>query len=183
MDLRHLVFALAVPLLLSLPLKTVGRPLTPAAPQGLFPPSIQPCIRQLNTHRTPVKAVFLGGTHQERGKAFYFFNVFPLKIDQGVRDAVISSNRSGCRVLAQYSSGNPIPVTRSLPLSVARGLTLNILKSDIAKLGGPQKYQRLLNSASQDTNRLYLSPNEVWALNQLGIRILPSIKILPPSPQ
>lgn len=175
MNFRYVAPILAAPFLFSSQMTVTA--------QHSVPVSLQPCIRQLNTNSAPVKAAFLHGTYQERGKTFYFLNLFPPRIEQGVRDAVISSSRSGCQVLAQYSSGNPIPVTGSLPLSVARGLTVNILKSDIAKLGGPQRYQRLMNSASQDTGRLYLSPNEVWAHKQLGIRISPSIKILPPPSQ
>jgi hypothetical protein len=171
MIFRYVGLILAVPLLLSVQLI--------AGAQHLVPASIQPCIRQLNTNRAPVKAAFLSGTYQERDKTFYFLNLFPLRSEQGVRDGVISSDSSGCQVLAQYSSGNPIPVTRSLPLSVARGLTLNILKSDIAKLGGRQKYQARLNLAVKNTGRLYLSPNEVWAHEQLGISIPPSARILP----
>lgn len=171
MIVRCVAPILAVPLLLAVQLI--------AGAQHLVPSSIQSCIRQLNTNHAPVKAAFLNGSHKERGKIFYFLNLFPPKIEQGVRDAVISFDSSGCQVLAQYFSGNPIPVTRSLPLTVARGLTLNILKADVAKLGGRQKYQARLNLAAKNTGRLYLSPNEVWAHRQLGISIPSSTKILP----
>lgn len=151
-----------------------------AASQSAMPSILGPCIRQFNTSPMPTKAVFVKATYQEKGMKFYFLHLFPPKMEQGVRNSIISTGPSGCQVLAQYPSGKPIPTTKTVPLSVARGLTLNILKSDIDKLGGPQKYQSLLNSASQDTGQLYLDPNEVWALQQLGIRLDPSIKISSP---
>ncbi len=145
------------------------------------PSVLQPCISQLNTKRTPVKAPFTRGVHRQGDKTYYLLHLFPPTLEIGVRDAIISSSRSGCQVLAQYPSGKPIPVTAAVPLSVARGLTLNILKSDISKLGGRQKYQASLNIVVQDTGRLYLSSNDVWALKQLGIHIPPSTKIISPS--
>lgn len=169
---RNLLFGISMSLLCSLPAIATAQ----KADQSV----LQPCIQQLNTSRTPIKGVFTRGTYREGARTYYLLHLFPTKMELGVRDAIISTQSSKCRVLAQYPSGKPIPVNVSIPLSLARGLTLNILKSDIAKLGGPQRYQRILNSASQDTGRLYLSPNEVWAHRQLGIRILPSIKILSP---
>lgn len=165
---------LALPFLLLLPPSAVA--------QKPIPLALQPCIRQLDTNRTPVKVPFTRGTYRAEARTYYLLHLFPPGMGFGVRDAIVSSQASRCQVLAQYPSGQPIPVNALIPLSVARGLTLNILKSDIAKLGGPQRYQRILNSASQDTGRLYLDPNKVWALQQLGIRISPSIKILPPPP-
>jgi len=154
-----------------------------AVAQRPIPPALQPCIRQLDTKRTPVKFPFTRGTLREGARTYYLLHLFPPGMGFGVRDAIVSSQSSGCQVLAQYPSGNPIPVNASIPLSVARGLTLNILKTDIDKLGGPQRYQRILNSASQDTGRLYFDPHEVWALKQIGIHLSPSIKILSPPPQ
>lgn len=158
-------------------------------PQGITraqranPVALQPCIQQLRTKRNPVKTVFVNATYQKGAKTYYLANLFPAKPDLDVSDAIFSSSPSGCQVLFRYASGKPIPVTAAIPLSVAQGLVLSFEKSVVFKFGGPQKYQSFLNSAAQDTGRLYLGPNEVWALHQLGIRILPSIKIIAPSPQ
>lgn len=148
--------------------------------QPTTPAVLQPCIRQLNAKHTPIKAAFVNVTYQKGGKTYYFLNLFPPQIELGVRDAIFSSSPSGCQVLSQYPSGDPIPVTALVPLSVARGLTLSLMKSEVSEAGGLQKYQSFLNLAAQDKGKLYLDSNKVWALRQLGIRILPSIKILPP---
>jgi len=153
-----------------------------ATAQRAIPATLQPCIRQLNTKSTPVASVFTRGTYQEGKKTHYLLILSPPQV-YGPTDAVLSSSPSGCQVLTRYPSGMPIPVTAAVPLSVARGLTLNILKSDISKAGGLQKYQASLNIAAQDTGRLYLGANDVWALHQVGIHIPPGTKIISPSPR
>jgi hypothetical protein len=151
-----------------------------AMAQRANPVALQPCIQQLKTKRIPIKTVFVNGTYQKGAKTYYLANLFPSKPDLDISDAIFSVSLSGCQVLTQYHSGNPIPVTASIPLAVARGLTLSFEKSVVSKFGGPQKYQSFLNTAAQDTGRLYLDPNEAWALHQLGIRIPRSIKIISP---
>lgn len=173
MILRNLLPVFSSSLVLLLPgIATAQRPI---------PATLQPCIRQLNTKRTPVASVFTRGTYQEGKKTHYLLILSPPQV-YGPTDAVLSSSPSGCQVLAQYPSGKPIPVTAAVPLSVARGLTLNILKFDISKLGGLKKYQASLNIVVQDTGRLYLNSNDVWALHQVGIHIPASTKIISPSP-
>lgn len=154
-----------------------------AAPKNATLVKIQPCIQQLNTRSTPIKGIFARGTYREGEKTYYLLHLFPPRMEIGVRDAVISLGVSGCQIHALYPSGNSIPVSASIPLSVARGLNLSILKADIASSGGLQKYQSRLNLAAKDSGRLYLDPNKVWALKQLGIRISPSTQILSPSSQ
>jgi len=151
--------------------------------QRANPVVLQPCIQQLKAKRTSIKTAYVNQTYQQGAKTYYLVTLFPSRPDLDVLDAVLSSNSFGCQVLAQYPSGMPIPVTTAVPLSVARGLTLNILKSDISKLGGLQKYQASLNIVVQDTGRLYLGANDVWALDQVGIHIPPGTKIISPSPR
>jgi hypothetical protein len=152
-----------------------------ARAQTAIPTVLAPCIKKLNTRSNSIKTVFINATYAEEGKTYYLINLFPFSIELGVYDAVIASDSSSCQILARYRSSDIIPVNDSLTLSVARGLTLALVKSEIQEAGGIQQYQDFLNRSATDTGRLYLEANRVWALQQLGVRLLPSIKILPPS--
>ena len=168
---QSFVPVLSIPLLL-LPVAIVTAQEDPST-------AIAPCVEQLN-QRSPVQSAYVGAVYQEGATTYYLANLFPPTSEAEVRDAVISNEASGCYILSDYPSGNPIPVTDSIPLSVARGLTLAVVKAEIAEAGGIEQYQAFLNQAAQDTGKLYLDQNKAWVLQQLGVRLDPSIEILPP---
>lgn len=169
---RYFAPIIAIPVLLSLGLI--------ATAQKSVPPSIQPCVSKLNTEGTPVERVVIDGKYQEGARTYYLLTAFPPQSDHGW-DAVMSSDRSGCVNVNLNPMGDAVPATAFLPLSVARGLTLNTMKSTIQRLGGPQKYQAfLIQAAQQSGNQLFLMPYEVSALDQLGIQLPGSIKVVTP---
>lgn len=169
---RYLVPIIAVPILLPLGLV--------ATAQKAVPQSIQPCVAQLNTKDTPVERVVVDGKYQLGTRTYYSLGIYPPKVEYSW-DAVISSDGSQCRLDATNPLGEDVPPTAFIPLPVARGLTLDILKSRVNEMGGREKYQSfLVQAAKQSNNQLLLMPYEVWALNQLGIQIPASIKIVTP---
>lgn len=172
MSSRYFAAFVTIPFLLSMQLSVIA--------QDAIPDSIKPCIQQLNTKRSPVGRVSIFGHYKESGKTYYSVWAYPPQSERGW-DAVVSATQSGCRVEAANPMGDPAPATVFLPPSAARGLTLNVLKKTIQRVGGPQKYQAfLLQIAQQSGHQLTLMPYEVWAINKLGIQIPPSIKIVTP---
>lgn len=174
MNSRYFTPIIAVPILLSLQLI--------AKTQEAIPASLQPCLQQINTEDNPVERVVIDGQYYERARTYYLLTAFPPQSDYGW-DAVVSSDRFGCQIVNLNPMGDAVPATAFLPPSVARGLTLNTLKSTIRENGGPQGYQKfLLQLAQESGNQLMLMPYEVWAIKQLGIQIPSSIKIVTPGP-
>ena len=145
-----------------------------------IPAAVKPCLRQLNTRRTPVSQVVTQGMYRARAKSYYLLSLYPANLDL-VRDAVVSSTPTGCQVHAITRTGEPVDAAAAMPTAVARGLALSTLKTRISRAGGPQKYQvQIISLAQQVGNRLVMMPDEAWALHQLGIRIPPPIKIISP---
>lgn len=177
---RYFSAILAVPLLLSVQVPTLS--------QERVPTALQPCISRLATNlsrapivkRAPIEQVTIQGAYQEAKRTYYLLSIFQSEGNYSW-DAVVSANQSGCRV----EDANPLgdaPSTAFLPPSVARGLTLNVLKNTVQRVGGRQKYQAfLLQTARQSGNQLWLMPYEVWAIKQLGIQIPPSIRVVAPN--
>lgn len=75
----------------------------------------------------------------------------------------------------------PPPLARYVPLNVARKLRLESYKQAIANAGGREKFQQLWLSDTEAPSYLY--PEEVWALNQLGIKLTGKETILDSSPE
>jgi hypothetical protein len=172
MNLSRFAPVLSIPLLVTVQ--------TVASAQEVIPATLAPCLRQLNTERTPIERVAVSGKYSEGKRTYYALSVSPPGVDY-TWDAVVSLDQSGCRVVAANPMGDKAPATAFLPISIARGLTFNVLKNTVQRVGGLQKYQAFLLQVAQESgNKLTLMPYEVWALNQLEIQIPPSIKIVTP---
>ena len=141
--------------------------------------AITPCVERLKKDMS-FDSAYAWVSHEEGTTTYSLINLFPQSIETEVHDGILSVDATGCKVLEVYPSGAPIPVTDNIPLSVAQGLTLAVVKAEIAEAGGIEQYQAFLNRAAQDTGKLYLDQNKVLVLQQLGVRLDPSIDILPP---
>jgi len=74
--------------------------------QEVIPVAVKPCLRQINTRRTPVSQVFTQGIYREGAKIYYLLSLYPANPDL-VRDAVVSSTPTGCQVRAISQTGEP----------------------------------------------------------------------------
>lgn len=167
----RLATTLLIPLLLSSTAITLAQ----------TPPStaIAACLERLKEDLS-FRSSHVWATYQERNTTYYLVNLFPQTSESEVRDGIFSTDSAGCQALEVYPSGNSIPVTGTIPQSVARGLTLAVVQAEMAEVGEIQAYQDYLNRSAQDTGVLYLDQNKVWALQQIGVQLDPSIEVLSP---
>lgn len=120
-----------------------------------------------------VASVELAGTTKKAGTTYYLLAAYP-EIDTISADLLISANQQDQCSLLFYNPWGEIPsLGQFAPIDVVRSLALQRLKRKVDKAGGKVAYQQLLNSGvdlgvpppTRET------PEEVWALQQLGIQI------------
>jgi hypothetical protein len=91
--------------------------------------------------------------------------------------SVDAGNR--CQVPFFNEHGNLLSFSPSVPQSVAQALALQMVRNALVEQGGPSNYQTyLINLARQNRNQIEATPELWWAMNQLGVRIPPNIKII-----
>lgn len=149
----------------------------------------QQALRQLNSCvanislEFPIQSAFVEASYPFKDIIYHSVILYPPTLEQETYKAVISSQLNNCQTLIVYPSNLPIPITDSIPLSAARGLTVELVKAEIAAAGGVEQYQRFLNLALYDTGKLYLDPQHVWVLDQMGITLDPRIEVIDPTPE
>lgn len=156
---------------------------SPVPPPRATVPVLKPCLRQLDSQLGQIESSLLQGAYREQGRTYYLLSLLPVELGTGW-DVVVVPNQSGCQVLAVVQTGEPVDAAASLPPSIGRGLTLNALKTRIARAGGTQEYQEsLIYLAQQVGNKLRMGAYEIWAYQQLGVKLPTSIRIIKSRPQ
>ncbi len=165
-------FILAAPLIAALGLGSFAALAEPNAVD--LPQRIQACVPAEQVAR--VQAV---ATAQKSGISYYLMNAYQ-RNDPVPTDLLVSVNRQAqCSLLLYNPMGDVIPLSRFVPQDVARQLVKVRFNLAIEKAGGKEKFQQqLLNSANQTDS--YWAPEEVWAMNQLGIQLPEGIEIVSP---
>lgn len=92
---------------------------------------------------------------------------------------LVKLDNLGCLVVVPKEKMGAVSLIQYVPESVARDLSLQMYKEAIAQAGGKEKFQRLFNEGDEEVgDKSYLFPENVWALQQLGIRIPSHIQIV-----
>jgi len=127
------------------------------------------------------KYELLGETKQE-ATDYYLFSIYAYADEDPTErwDALIQVDRSGCLLLHHLGSGLK-PLSTYMPVEVARKLELQRYQHWITESGGKEEFQQNLIARGSDVGvPHYLSQEQVWALQQLGVQVPRNYKILNP---
>lgn len=92
---------------------------------------------------------------------------------------LVKLDKLGCLVIIPREKMGAVSLVEYVPESVARDLSLQMYKEAIAQVGGKENFQKLWDENDVEVgDKPYLFPENVWALQQLGIRIPPHIQVV-----
>lgn len=84
---------------------------------------------------------------------------------------LVKLDNLGCLVVVPKEKMGAASLIQYVPESVARDLSLQVYKKAIAQAGGKEKFQKLWDEDDVEAgDKSYLFPENVWALQQLGIK-------------
>lgn len=115
---------------------------------------------------------------QYQGKNYYLLGVFP-KGSEDFSHLVVSVNEQNqCEVPFFNVFGDFMSFAPSVPEPVAQEFALQMIQRYVQELGGVPAYQKfLIRQAKESGGKLTWTPEEQWAINRLGVRLPPNIKI------
>lgn len=92
---------------------------------------------------------------------------------------LVKLDNLGCLVVVPKEKMGAVSLIQYVPESVARDLSLQMYKEAIAQAGGKEKFQQLWNEDDAEAgDKSYLFPENVWALQQLGIRLPSRVQVV-----
>lgn len=115
---------------------------------------------------------------QYQGLDYYLLGVFP-KEDETFQHLVVTLDGQGkCAVPFYNPHGDFMSFSPTLPEPVAQEFALQEIQRQAQERGGIPAYQKyLIQLANSTGKKLTLTPEERWAINRLGVRLPPNIKI------
>lgn len=118
-------------------------------------------------------------TVEKDGNTYYLLAAYQ-EGDPEATDLLISINQqTRCSLLLYNPMGDVIPLSRFVPMEVAQLLALQRLKIEVEKAGGRAAFQQSLNAAAA-AGPTYWAPEEVWAVQKLGIQLPKNTKLVDP---
>lgn len=95
------------------------------------------------------------------------------------QETLVKLDSIGCSVVVSKEKNGAVSLIQYVPEKVARELSLQIYKQAIEEAGGKDNFQNLiLEDENQAGYISYYFPEDVWALQQLGIRLPANIQIV-----
>ena len=149
-------------------------------PGTVLPEAAAPCLEPTG------KSFEVVGTQSEQGKTFYYLHTWLYKAGDDFESwySLIQVDPSGCRRLKGVRSGLK-PLSSFMTMDTARQLELQRYRREITRVGGKQPFEQRLNEklsppahTAYSGITVYLSQEQVWALQQLGIRFPNTYKLL-----
>ena len=99
-------------------------------------------------------------------------------------ETVIHVNQGGCAPLISKFESGFYPLSNYVDKPIARELTLQSEKKRLGLFGGKDKFQEYYDQQALDNSvDTYITIDEVWALEQLGIKIPDSDNIIIVGPE
>jgi hypothetical protein len=135
------------------------------------PNAVNSCIPSAQVARTELVA-----QTQMQGKTYYLFNAYEQSEEESASPLLISVSGSNCQTAFYSPGGDSRPLSSVVSQPVAQQLTLQRYRPAIARLG-KEAVQTQVNGAAAGT--LWYA-EEVWALQQLGIKIPAQVKVQSP---
>jgi hypothetical protein len=156
--------------------------IAPRSLRAQVPDSVAACIP--DRIRKPVGQVNNIANYAFEGETYYLLGL----LEEGEpADAppvllVVKTAGQDCQEVFFNPGGESVQLAASMPLTVARRLTLGLYEREIAEIGREKFQADLVQSASSRASVTW-SDEEIWALKQLGISIPSNVQTAPlPSP-
>jgi hypothetical protein len=148
-----------------------------------LPPALVSCLRtelsnqQLYGKMAIEKTLHFADTRFEN-KTYYLVGIFPEGSQYSMQMIISVDADNRCQVPFFNEHGDEISFSPSVPKAVAQALALQMVRKALVEHGGLSNYQKyLINVARQNGNRIELTPELWWAMNQFGVRLPSDIKI------
>ncbi len=97
------------------------------------------------------------------------------------QQTLVKLDKLGCLVVIPKEKLGSVSLSHYIPESVARSLSLQKYRKAIANAGSKEKFQQLrtkINAEAEAEDISYLFPEDLWALQQLGISISPNTRVI-----
>lgn len=146
-----------------------------------IPKELYPCLPK----RVRKLRLFAHTTNNK--KSYYIVGVYNLpsislnEIDSlpEYQETLVALDDIGCLVVIPKEKLGAASLIQYVPEKVARELKLQSFRQGITEAGGKEKFQELLlEEESHDSGGSYFFPEDVWALQKLGVQLPPNIKIV-----
>ena len=141
--------------------------LTAAAPSSV-PDKVAACYPKV----PPVSNASISNVVKERQNTYYLLSSDQSEGGSDLLISVDSSNR--CSLLLFNPMGDPLPLSRFVPVSVARQFALQQAKQGLSEAGSRQAYARQIARVKIWT------PEEQWAVQELGFALPKDIQVIAP---
>jgi hypothetical protein len=131
--------------------------------EATIPTALYPCVLQ------PVDQIQLLGQVQQEEEQFYLLGLF---VSDRYWESLVQRDRSGCLLIKGQQ--DPESLSAYVDLEIAQQLTLQRYQRRIEEAGGLEAFQKGFAEYmrhSQGGEVVYLAPESVWALQQLGVQI------------
>lgn len=140
-----------------------------AMPPAKAPQSVSACFPKT----PPVSTAKLAFTVRQSPTNYYLMSSDQ---SEGGTDLLISVDErsSKCALLLFNPMGDTLPLSRFLPIAVARQFALLQVKEGLAEAGSRAAYQQQLLQVREWTS------DDIWAAKQLGFNIPKNIKVIAP---
>lgn len=95
------------------------------------------------------------------------------------QETLVKLDTLGCLVVVPKEKLGSVSLTQYVPESVARSLSLEKHRKLIVNAGGKQKFEQSFSDDRDGQGETtYLFPEDVWALEQLGVNIPSSVQVI-----
>lgn len=131
--------------------------------EATIPKDLYPCFPQV------VDQIQLLGQVQQEQERFYLLGLFE---DDRYWESLVQRDRSGCLLIKGQQDTEPL--SAYVTMEIAQQLTLQRYQRRIKEAGGLEAFQRGFTEymgRSQGGELVYLAPESIWALQQLGVQI------------
>jgi hypothetical protein len=128
-----------------------------------IPTALSPCLPQ------SVEQIQLLGQVQQEEEQFYLLGLF---VGDRYWESLVQRDRSGCLLVKGEQDTESL--SAYVNLKIAQQLTLQRYQRRIEEAGGLEAFQEGFAEymrRSQGGEAIYLAPENVWALQQLGVQI------------
>jgi hypothetical protein len=146
-----------------------------------IPKKLYPCLPR------KVEKLKLLGSTVDADNTYYLVGVYQALQSVPINEAppptyeetLVKLDNLGCLVVVPKEKKVMASLTRYVPESVARSLSLQKHRKKIVDAGGKQKFEQSFNEDREEGGEtVYLFPEDVWALKQLGINIPSNVRVI-----
>lgn len=146
-----------------------------------IPKKLYPCLPR------KVERIELLASTVDAGNTYYLVGVHqalqPATTNEAppptYEETLVELDNLGCLVVVPKEKTVMVSLSRYVPESVARSLSLQKHRKKIVDAGGKQKFEQSFNDDRDGAGEItYLFPEDAWALQQLGINIPPNVRVV-----